>query len=220
MNFSSITGVLLVVAAVVWLGGFIPGWVKRGQEVEDFREAKQRVVREVRQAMPAPKQTRQVSTAHAAMRLSNLRRLLGVLALAGVFVGAFALTDLGNLGLVATASFAIAVAAFLAGAVARKKQLALLAESAQSRGRVANYRAMYQTAFDLGSQQSVAADRSWTPRELPAPMHVGHVGTLEQPELAKVTQLPVAQPNVVIQRPEEQVAGANLDEILRRRRAI
>ena len=219
MNFSSITGVLLVVAAVVWLGGFIPGWVKRGQELEDIRQVKQQIVRQVRQASPTPKQTKQVSTAHAAMRLSNLRRLLGVLTLAGVFVGAF--SQLANLGTVAGIAFTVAAAALVSGVLARKKQLALLAESAQSRGRVATYRAMYQTAFELGANQPQIADRSWTPRELPAPMHVGHVGTLEQPELARVTQLPLAfEAETGAARPEEIVAGANLDEILRRRRAI
>jgi hypothetical protein len=217
MNFSSITGVLLVVAAVVWLGGFIPGWVKRGQEIEDIRQVKQQIVRQVRQASPAPKQSKQVSTAHAAMRLSSLRRLLGVMSLAGLFVGAFA--QLANLGLVAAVAFILAVVSMFAGVVARKKQLALLAESAQSRGRVASYRAAYQTAFELGGSQPEIADRSWTPRELPAPMHVGHVGTLEQPELAQVTKLPI-ESETRVARPEEQVAGANLDEILRRRRAI
>jgi hypothetical protein len=58
-------------------------------------------------------------------------------------------------------------------------------------------------------------------------MHTGHIGTLEQPTLARVSQIkPAASatapaaPAAQNERPEEAVIGANLDEILRRRRAV
>lgn len=85
-----------------------------------------------------------------------------------------------------------------------------------------NYRALYQAALDVageGQQQVTEAvdDRSWTPRYMPAPLHTGHIGTLEQPNLAEVSPIVPAAP---VARPEESVTGENLDEILRRRRAV
>lgn len=220
MNLSSITGVLLVVGAVIWLGVFIPNWVKRGHEVEQSRQIIQQVRRQVNQAIPTPKRTTQVSAARQAMRLSAIRRSLAILAIGGGFVGVFALTDLSHFSALATVSFALAGFAILLNRFASKKQRNLLEASVSVRSRsAANYRAMYQTAVSL-APENVVADRSWTPRELPAPMHVGHVGSLEQPTLAQVKQLAVAPVAQAETQESEQIAGANLDEILRRRRAI
>ena len=68
----------------------------------------------------------------------------------------------------------------------------------------------------------VVDDRSWTPRYMPAPLHTGHIGTLEQPNLAPVSQISPSIPAATAPaaRPEESVIGENLDEILRRRRAV
>ena len=221
MNLSSITGVLLVVGAVIWLGVFIPNWVKRGHEVEETRQTRERVRHQVLEALPMPQQTKQVNTARSAMRLGNIRRALGVASLAGAFVGIFALTDIARFGGLAGGAFTLAGVSILVNRVMGTKQRALLEASVQGRSqRAKNYRAMYQTAINLELAKGQIEDRSWTPRELPAPMHVGHVGSLEQPTLAQVTELPVNQSRTSETRPEEQIAGANLDEILRRRRAI
>jgi len=161
MNTSSLTGLVVVLAAAIWLGFFVPAWVKRGEKVEMVREATRQLKRQAKALKPKAKRGQGMRTARANAATQQVS----------------------------------------AGPI--------------------DYRALYRAALAVGAQSDAATAASvdeggWVPRQLPAPMHVGHVGTLEQPTLAQVTQLVPA----AAARPEEAVIGENLDQILRRRRAV
>ena len=231
MNFSSLTGLLIFVGALLWVGSFIPSWVKRSENVQEVRETRQMVTREIRAQRPAGRTSKQSTVAQQAISIGRRRRVIGSIAVVGAFVGVFALTDVAALGWVAVAGLSISVLALISNRGLGKKQRALLANSIQDRSSMAsNYRSMIRTATSLAPQvsaQAVDDDRSWTPRTIPAPLHTGHIGSLEQPTLAEVTQLPlkreVAAPETTEAAPAaatEAFGGAALDEILRRRRAI
>lgn len=171
MNTSSLTGLVVVLAAAVWLGFFVPAWVKRGENVDLVREATRRIKQEAKSMAPVGKAAGKAAL-RAAKRASRSR------------------------------SQAQPVAA-----------------------QRVDYRSLYQAALAVGGVstaapvQAAADDRTWTPRHMPAPLHTGHIGTLETAKLAPVTvlQSPATAP---VGRPEEVVLGENLDEILRRRRAV
>jgi len=231
MNFSSLTGLLIFVGALLWVGSFIPSWVKRSENVQEVRETRQMVTREIRAQRPAGRTSKQSTVAQQAISIGRRRRVIGSIAVVGAFVGVFALTDVAALGWVAVAGLSISALALVSNRGLGKKQRALLANSIQDRSSMAsNYRSMIRTATSLAPQvsaQAVDDDRSWTPRTIPAPLHTGHIGSLEQPTLAEVTQLPlkreVAAPETTEAAPAaatEAFGGAALDEILRRRRAI
>jgi hypothetical protein len=231
MNFSSLTGLLIFVGAVLWVGSFIPSWVKRSENVQEVRETRQMVTREIRAQRPAGRASKQSTVAQQAISIGRRRRVIGSIAVVGAFVGVFALTDVATLGWVAVAGLSISALSLLSNRGLGKKQRALLANSIQDRSSMAsNYRSMIRTATSLAPQVSVPAvddDRSWTPRTIPAPLHTGHIGSLEQATLAEVTQLPVKREATAPEATEaapaaasEAFGGAALDEILRRRRAI
>ncbi|MEN9715882.1 MAG: hypothetical protein RJA35_1349 [Actinomycetota bacterium] len=176
MNTSSLTGLVVVLAAAIWLGAFVPAWVKRGEKANVVREA-----------------TRQLKQQAKALKPKTATKR-----------GRFA-------------------------ARANTRPVVAAQQSAP-----VNYRALYQAAlsvageYEASQNAQIAEDEGgWVPRHMPAPMHTGHIGTLEQPTLARVSQIkPAASatapaaPAAQNERPEEAVIGANLDEILRRRRAV
>jgi hypothetical protein len=231
MNFSSLTGLLIFVGALLWVGSFIPSWVKRSENVQEVRETRQLVTREIRAQRPAGRSSKQSTVAQQAISIGRRRRVIGSITVVGAFVGVFALTDVATLGWVAVAGLSISALALISNRGLGKKQRALLANSIQDRSSMAsNYRSMIRTATSLAPQVSAPAvddDRSWTPRTIPAPLHTGHIGSLEQPTLAEVTQLPVKREVAATETTDaapaaatEAFGGAALDEILRRRRAI
>ena len=164
MNTSSLTGLVVVLAAVIWLGAVVPGWVKRGESRDVVREA----TRAIKQQAKAIKRSARVKSGRGA-----------------------------------------------------RGQVQAAVQPAQR----VDYRALYQAALavdaDYRGVAAPAAENTWTPRAMPAPLHTGHIGTLEQPTLASVSEMPVSK--VVATEtvePQAAVTGANLDEILRRRRAV
>lgn len=231
MNFSSLTGLLIFVGAVLWVGSFIPSWVSRSENVQDVRETRQRVTREIRAQRPSPRASKQSTVAQQAISIGRRRRVMGSIAVVGAFVGIFALTDLASLGWVAAAGLSLSGLALISNRGLGKTQRALLANSIKDRSSMANnYRSMIRSATSLAPQIDMVQadeDRSWTPRTIPAPLHTGHIGSLEQPTLAEVTPLPLKREATAAESTEvspaataEPFGGAALDEILRRRRAI
>jgi hypothetical protein len=230
MNFSSLTGLLIFVGAVLWVGSFIPSWVNRSENVREVRETRQMVTREIRAQRPKARVSKQATAAQQAISIGRRRRVIGSVAVVSGFVGVFALTDVASLGWVAAAGLSLSTLSLISNRGLGKKQRVLLASSIQDRSAMANnYRSMIRTATSQAPKVEAPAaddDRSWTPRTIPAPLHTGHIGSLEQPTLAEITQLPVKREVVAPESTEapaaatEAFGGAALDEILRRRRAI
>jgi len=226
MNGSSLTGLVLIAGIAVWLGAFLPAWRKRGIATDSVREATSKIKQQTRTDVSVRTRSFAAMTAKVS-RLAVARRVLGVVTLLAVVAALVSLVSVTTLWPITAISAATAVVAVIANraaasAIARGSHAAPLAK-AMTPGM---YSALYAAAEQYGAKVTPVEEpesQGWVPRALPAPMHVGHVGTLEQPVLAEVTSLEPAiaaaqvQPEVA---PEVAVSGANLDEILRRRRAV
>lgn len=215
MNLSSLTGLLLVIAAIIGVWVLIPAWNKRGHEVEEIRVARtqqREQIREVRQKIARP--SKQVSVAHASLRLSQIRLMFGFTMLAGFLTGAIALADAQHLWGLSIAGFVAAAGSVMVTRSATARHQILLQNSVATRSR--SNAAAFSASVDIASMPVSATQETaptWTPVELPKPLHAGHVGNLEQPVLAQVKKLSF-EPEVVEQAPVE----LDIDEILRKRR--
>lgn len=206
MNFSSISGILLSLAAVIWVALIIPAWFQSSENRSEIRAAK----------LAAKSQLIALNSTSVGSR-SNLQSFSRVnqLRWAGTlgFASAAALLwlSVGNAGLV-TAAVLLA----LGSAVVLRRSLvlkrSLLAQSLRSR-KVKVPQQTFKANMAQPQAYSNEANNGWKPNEIPKPMHQLNMnGTLETPVLAEVKALPP--------KPVEQVANPNLDEILKRRRAI
>ena len=209
---------LLCAAAVLWVAFLIPSWTKATSRTQEARDAKAQAVRLVKQV--AKSSNSQVSMAHQAMRLKRTRLLFGFTMVASLAAIAYGLTSMTSLWLVALGGVVVFVISVVINRAASKRYFSLLQQNAQAKSRrPMSFSALVDQAKALDPVAvPLEDDRSWTPSALPAPIHTGHIGSLEEPILAQVTELVVPVRQVV--NPTDAVVGANLDEILRRRRAI
>jgi hypothetical protein len=213
MNSSSLTGILMVIVAIVSVGVIIPSLSKRGTEdVRSFEERFQRTqqIKQLRERTEKP--TKMVSIARMSLRLSQLRMIFGFTLVGGVITALVALADAATLWPVSLAGLGVAVVSVLVTRTATRRHTALLAASLANRTRVAQTTSL-RPSMDVSPTVVEAQDEAagWTPVELPKPLHAGHIGNLEQPTLAQVKPLPVAQ---------EQATTLDIDEILRKRRNV
>ncbi|MFM7029839.1 MAG: hypothetical protein ACKOWK_02085 [Micrococcales bacterium] len=215
MNTSSLTGVVLAAAAIVWLAFFVPAWVKRDQTVIVTREATRQIKQRVRAEFKIKTRSYE-SLVRKAARVTRARQVLGTVTLLGLVVTPLTLIDVAKLWGFSLASVVVTASALIGNrALARVQTQVRPIAGVQ---RPANYAELYRAAQVFAEKAPASGvpqveTAGWVPRNIPAPLHVGHVGTLEQPVLADVVQLEPAQEQIA-------VSGANLDEILRRRRAI
>ena len=218
MNFSGLTGLLLCAAAVLWVAFLIPGWTKVTSRTQEARDAKVQAISQVKQIKK--QDNSQVALARQAVRLKRTRVFFGLAMLASLVSIGYGLTSMATLWQVAVGGALVFGLSVTANRAASKRYFLLLQQNAQSKSRrPISFSALVDQALTL---EPVAIpledDRSWTPSTLPAPIHTGHIGSLEEPILAQVTELVV--PVRKAENPTDAVIGANLDEILRRRRAI
>ena len=218
MNFSGLTGLLLCAAAVLWVAFLIPGWTKVASRTQEVRDAKVRAIREAKRVnKPA---SAQVAIAHQAVRLKRTRVLFGFTMVAGLVAIGFGLTSMAALWQIAVGGLLVFGISVSANRAATKRYFMLLQQNAEAKvRRPVSFATLVTQAQALEPiELPQEDDRSWTPSTLPAPIHTGHIGSLEEPILAEVTELVVPVRRVA--NPTDAVVGANLDEILRRRRAI
>jgi hypothetical protein len=195
-NSVGLGGVTLIIAAVVWLMIFVPGYTKRSQ----VKETSALVRAEHRQAVKnAP-----VSADDRLSRLINTQRGFSVL-FALFLIGSIAslIAALANPGFwfVFAFSSVLAIVAVVTQAAAGKQA-----------SRLASDRHRSQLAARSRAQRvpPQVVNREWTPNTLPGPISPSQVGELAQP-LADV---------IDIQKPKNTLSSAEIDAILARRRAI
>ncbi|MEY4409993.1 MAG: hypothetical protein RLZ99_466 [Actinomycetota bacterium] len=189
-------GITLVVAAVVWLAIFVPGFSKRS-EIRANSSIVKRDVKMARQAAP-------LSADERLNRLVNTQRSFSVL---------FALFLIGSVSsaVAATANAGWWLSTGLTGALAIFSILVSRAASAQAAAIASKlHRTRQEVRKKASSQRPVVENRSWEPNPIPAPLNQPKVGELVN-NLAEVVE---------IQRPENVFDGKELDAILARRRAI
>lgn len=191
-------GITLVLAAVVWLVAFVPGFTQRSQITETSKY--------VRQQQKVSDQKLPISKDEQLRRLINSQRGFSIL---------FGLSMLGALalGVAAVGNSALVPLAVLVGAIAL---LALLVSRAAANsasrlaGKLHSNRLAVRAKASRSSNQNLAS-RDWTPNPIPAP--------LAARELPEVVEIKIADV-IEISKQRRTLSSSEIDQILARRRAI
>jgi hypothetical protein len=189
-------GVLLVVAAIVWLMVFVPGYAKRGELIATAKNIKEQVKKE-REAEISTPQSRLDRLVMTQRVFSILFVLLFITAvtnglLAGVNLGAWILSiTLGTLSLLSLIVSRLAA-----------KEASNIAHN------------IYTARQNVRSSATKAVakarnNKEWTPNQLPDPLRKSQSDSA--PEVADV---------IDILKPRRMMTSKEIDEILARRRAI
>ena len=196
-NSAGLGGIALVLAAVVWLFIFVPGYTKRSQ------------INETTKLIQAARRTEEKS--RVPTDDDRLRRLLST---QRGFSIIFILATLASIASVVAATaqnswwfgFAIALPLSFASLFIQR---AAANQAAKLAGNIHRSRQRVR-ANASKSQTKIAKDRQWSPNPLPKPMTEARKGELLLP-LAEVIE---------ISAPKKSLASKEIDEILARRRAI
>ncbi len=194
-NSIGLGGISLVVAAVVWLLIFVPGYANRSQ----LKASEQMVRAEAKEARLA----QPLSADQRLRRLLNTQRGFAVL------------FGLSLLVVIATALAAISdgiwwFAFAVAGVIATLSLLIQRAAGNQAAKLAAQRHRQRAAVRDSAQRQAKPQSREWTPNRLPAPLATNQIGELSAP-LADVIE---------IQNPKRSLTSSEIDAILARRRAI
>lgn len=189
-------GITLVVAAIVWLAIFVPGFSKRSELKANSSIVKRDA--KVAQAKLPMTLDQQLN------RLVNTQRLFSVV---------FAMFLIGSIS-AALAATANAGWWALAGTLGVFAILSILVSRAASVQATAIASKLHRTRQDVRKKASIkrpnVENREWVPNPIPAPLNQPKVGELVN-NLADVVE---------IQRPANVFESKELDAILARRRAI
>ena len=219
MNPTSLTGLLVVIAAAVWVCILIPAWTKKGFEGEEIRQARTQGLERIKaQHQPKNSAPKMVSIARISLRLSQLRMIFGFTMFGGLVTAVVALADAANLWPISAAGFLVALVSIAVTRRATKNHMQLLASSLANRNRFSQG-TVSVPASGIANPAVSAEDQEsgWIPVEIPAPLHAGHIGNLEQPILAQVKEFPIQNLEEVQNEPPQTM---DIDEILRRRRDV
>ena len=196
-NSAGLGGITLVLAAVVWLFIFVPGYTKRSQ------------IKETTKLIQSARRTQEKSRVQTDD--DRLRRLIST---QRGFSVIFILATLAALASVVAATaqnswwfgFAIAFPLSLGSLIGQR---AAAGQAAKLAGNIHRARQRVRASASK-SQAQIVKDRQWSPNPLPTPMPEVRKGELVQP-LAEVIE---------ISSPKKSLAAKEIDEILARRRAI
>ncbi|MDE0868345.1 MAG: hypothetical protein OSA22_05025 [Aquiluna sp.] len=196
-NSAGLGGITLVLAAVVWLFIFVPGYTKRSQ------------IKETTKLIQSARRTQEKSRVQTDD--DRLRRLIST---QRGFSVIFILATLAALASVVAATaqnswwfgFAIVFPLSLGSLIVQR---AAAGQAAKLAGNIHRARQRVRASASK-SQAQIVKDRQWSPNPLPTPMPEVRKGELVQP-LAEVIE---------ISSPKKSLAAKEIDEILARRRAI
>jgi uncharacterized membrane protein len=202
MEFGNIGGVALILAALVWLAVFVPGWARRS-ELKQISSTMSRVSKDAERSQP-PTRNARIS------RLLATKRSFGAITVAS-WLAAVALATFGLAG--AWAIVALTVLGLLAILVSRA------AAGQADRLLEKNYETRQLTRESVSKrlESRTLANSGWTPNPLPAPLAVARRGEMIAPD-AEI--LPFVQPAETVEPVTQSLNSADIAEILRRRRAI
>lgn len=191
-------GITLVLAAVVWLVAFVPGFTQRSQISETSKYVRQQQ-RESDQLVPLSRDER-------LGRLVNTQRgfsiLFGLALLATFGLG---IATLGNSVLVPLAVL-VGVVSFLSLLISRAAATA----AARLAGELHSNRLQVRAKASK-SLSHASASREWTPNPIPSPL-----SPIPAPELVEIKIADVIE----ISKQRRTLSGSEIDQILARRRAI
>lgn len=212
MNFgNSIGGLTLMLLAIVWLAVFVPQWARRAQEPRVSLRERQRFV--------ADRNTSALSSLELQMlRLSHTRSRMASVAVISVFlwIGVFFLTSGTVLGFLAWPIGAIVVVSALLSLAASRRLVVLAGDSRSTK---VSRMAKSAKVAPVSLKAAPLARRAWIPNPMPEPIRERTTGEMVV-RGAKVVPL-VESSTAVESLPaaSAEIQSAQIDEILRRRRA-
>ena len=189
-------GITLVVAAIVWLAIFVPGFSKRS-ELKANSSIVKRDVKEAQSKLP-------MTSDEKLNRLVNTQRFFSVLFamfLIGSISAAIAATTNAGWWALCAAVGILAILSILVSRAASVQAASLASKLHRTRQEVRK---------KASAKRPLLENRDWAPNPIPAPLNQPKVGELVN-NLADVVE---------IQRPANILQSKELDAILARRRAI
>lgn len=219
---------MLAALAAVWFLMFLPSWMSRTSEREKNREelavAKQNQAETVA-SLSKSEQQRVANSASKALLLKRVTLFVGLPAIAVLSWTLAILATNPELLIWSIASAGVATAAIFVNRLAQRSYLGAIDSSRVIRSRAAQRRATVSLP-DRNKQPSAsegAAEnrdpRAWSAPGLPRPLYRGSDGAIEQVAFAEVVEIKSASTDETSAETEQFLAGAALDEILKRRRA-
>lgn len=191
-------GITLVLAAVVWLVAFVPGFTQRSQISETSKY--------VRQQQRVSDKTVPISRDQQLRRLVNSQRGFSILfGLSLLLAIGFGVASVGNSTLVPLAVLT-GVVAVLALLISRAAATA----AARLAGRLHSNRLEVRAKASRSMNQAPTS-RDWTPNPIPAPLSPR---ARTQPVEIKIADV------IEISKQRRTLSGSEIDQILARRRAI
>ena len=189
-------GVLLVIAAVVWLLVFVPGWAKRGEIVAAAKNVNEQIKAERILQLSSP----QFRLNGLVMTLRIFSVLFLLLLIAGVTTGLLAGANSSPWILSITLSAFSVLCLLVARAAAR--------QAAQVAHNIYSARQQVRSSASNAIKKAVNT-KEWTPISIPDPLSKKH--SESAPDVAEV---------IDISKPRRMMTSKEIDEILARRRAI
>lgn len=189
-------GVTLVIAALVWLIAFVPGYAQKSQIEETSKFVRQQH-KESLKAEPITKDDQ-------LRRLLNTQRGFALL-FAAAFIGT------ATLGFIAISNQSLVWISALTGTVGL---LSLMVSRAAAKAATKLASDLHRNRVQVRSkaQRNMQSQtREWTPNPLPAPL-------ASLPKLEPI-EAPIAEV-ISIDKPRKVFSGSEIDQILARRRAI
>jgi hypothetical protein len=193
-NSAGLGGITLVLAAVVWLFIFVPGYTKRSQIKETTKL--------IQSARRTQEKSRVQTDDDRLRRLISTQRGFSVIFMLSALASVVAATAQNSWWF----GFAIAFPLSLGSLIVQR---AAAGQAAKLAGNIHRARQRVRASASK-SQAQIVKDRQWSPNPLPTPMPEVRKGELVQP-LAEVIE---------ISSPKKSLAAKEIDEILARRRAI
>jgi hypothetical protein len=205
MEFGNIGGVALILAALVWLAVFVPGWARRS-ELKQISSTMSRVSHDQRRAQPPTRNAR-------IARLLVTKRSFGAISVAS-WLTAATLTALGLINVWAAAALAaLGLLALMVSRAAASRADRLLEKNYETRQ-------LTRESVSKRLESRSRVDSGWTPNPLPAPLAVPRRGEMIAPDAEILPFAQPSQPSRASQPVTQSLSSADIAEILRRRRAI
>ncbi len=219
---------MLAALAAVWFLMFLPSWMSRTSEREKSRDELAVAKQNQAEALARLSNSEQQRVANSARRALLIKRVALFVAVPAIAVMSWTLAILATNPEVliwTIASAGVATVAILLNRIANTAYLSALDSSRVIRSRAAQRRANVALP-DRAKQASTSEKlneerdpRAWSAPGLPRPLYKGSDGTIEQVTFAEVVEIKSASTNETAAETEQFLAGAALDEILKRRRA-
>jgi uncharacterized membrane protein len=189
-------GVLLVVAAIVWLMVFVPGYAKRGELIATAKNIQEQAKKE-----------REIEQSSPQQRLDRLVRTQRIFSVLFVLLFITAVTS----GLLAGGNLGLWILSITSGAISLLS-LGVTRLAAKEASKIAHTIHSNRQSARSSAAKAVAKAQNasgWTPNQLPDPLSKSQSDS--SPEVADV---------IDISKPRRMMTSKEIDEILARRRAI